>query len=127
MKDKITEESVFVCHSSACVFLAKYCIGNNLKIGQSVFVSGFNNYYFLKEFDDLNKPFYTDRLSEFKNLSGDRVCFYSKDDPYVKVEALQSFVREIDASKVFAYENAGHFNEKAGYTKFVDLFNILKK
>ena len=29
-KDKITEESVFICHSIGCVFLAKYCIENNI-------------------------------------------------------------------------------------------------
>ena len=48
-KDKITEESVFICHSIGCVFLAKYCIENNLRIGKVIFISGCNNYYFLEE------------------------------------------------------------------------------
>ena len=27
-KDKITDETVFICHSIGCVFLVKYCIHN---------------------------------------------------------------------------------------------------
>ena len=50
-KDKITDETVFICHSIGCVFLAKYCIYNQIKIGKAIFVSGCNNYYFIPEFD----------------------------------------------------------------------------
>ena len=50
VKDKITNESVFICHSIGCVFLAKYCITYNVKIGKCIFVSGCNNYYFLENF-----------------------------------------------------------------------------
>ena len=35
-KDKITEESVFICHSSAPIFLIKYCLTNNIKIGKLI-------------------------------------------------------------------------------------------
>lgn len=43
-KDKITEESVFICHSSAPIFLIKYCLTNNIKIGKLIAVSGANNF-----------------------------------------------------------------------------------
>ncbi len=124
VRDQITEESCFICHSIGCVFLAKFCIENNIKIGKCIFVSGCNNYYFLEDFDKINKFMYTDKLNEFKKLCKERICIYSKDDPYVKLDALESFAKEIDA-KTFVYEKAGHFNEKAGYTKFEDLLNLI--
>ena len=124
VKDKINEESVFVCHSIGCVFLAKYCITNNIKIGKCVFVSGCNNYFNLEEFDKLNKSMFTDEIDKFINLCKERVCFYSKDDPYIKFSALQDFAKSIKAKEI-VYENAGHFNEKAGYTKFEDILKEL--
>lgn len=123
-KDKITEESIFICHSIGCVFFAKYCIANNIKIGKCIFVSGCNNYYFLDEFDKLNKFMYTDEIYKFIKLCNKRICIYSKDDPYIKLNDLQNFAHSIDAKEI-VYENAGHFNEKAGYTKFEDLLKFI--
>lgn len=124
VKDKITNESVFVCHSIGCVFLAKYCIVNNIKIGKCVFVSGCNNYYFLEDFDKINKFMYTDEIDKFVDLCEERICIYSKDDPYIKLEALDDFASSIKAIK-FVYEKGGHFNEKSGYIKFEDLLKII--
>lgn len=124
VKYKITDESIFICHSIGCVFLAKYCIENNLKVNKVIFVSGCNNYYHLEEFDKFNKFMYTNRLSEFINLCYDRTCIYSKDDPYIKLEALEDFAKSINA-KTIIYDKAGHFNEKSGFTKFEDLLNIV--
>ena len=36
VKRFINEESVFICHSIGCVFLVKYCIKNNIKIGKAL-------------------------------------------------------------------------------------------
>ncbi len=124
VKDKITNESVFISHSIGCVFLAKYCIKHNLKIGKCIFVSGCNNYYFLENFDNINKYMYTDEIKKFINLCDERICIYSKDDPYIKIEALQDFSNSIKA-KTIVYDHAGHFNEKSGYLKFEDLLILL--
>ncbi|MBQ8424470.1 MAG: alpha/beta hydrolase [Clostridia bacterium] len=124
VKDKINNESVFVCHSIGCVFLAKYCLSNNIRIGKCIFVSGCNNYYFLEDFDKINKFMYTDEINKFINLCNERICIYSKDDPYIKIDALESFAQSINAKKII-YEKAGHFNEKAGYTEFEDLLKLL--
>ena len=113
VKYKINEESVFICHSIGCVFLAKYCLTNNIKIGKCVFVSGCNNYYFLEDFDKINKYMYTDKITKFIPLCNERVCIYSKDDPYIKISALHDFAKSIEAREV-VYEKAGHFNQKAG-------------
>ncbi len=124
VRDKITEDSVFICHSIGCVFLAKYCIKNNIKIGKCIFVSGCNNYYFNEDFDKLNRHMYTDEIEKFIPLCRDRICIYAKDDPYIKLEALQDFAKSISAREI-VYEKAGHFNEKAGYTSFDDLSRVL--
>ena len=110
--------------SIGCVFLANYCIKHNLKIGKCIFVSGCNNYYFLENFDNINKYMYTDEIKKFINLCDERICIYSKDDPYIKIEALQDFSNSIKA-KTIVYDHAGHFNEKSGYLKFEDLLILL--
>ena len=119
-KDKISEDSVFICHSIGCVFLAKYCVTNNIKIGKCVFVSGCNNYYSIEDFDKLNKHMFTKEIHNFVGLCDERICVYSKDDPYIKLDALENFANSINA-KTVVYDNAGHFNESAGYTKFEDI------
>ena len=67
---------------------------------------------------------YTDEIEKFINLCDERICIYSKDDPYVKFDALESFAKSINA-KTVVYEKAGHFNEKAGYTEFEDILKFL--
>ena len=63
-------------------------------------------------------------FAEFAKLCKERICIYSKTDPYVKLNALKSFAKEIKAKEI-VYENAGHFNESAGYTTFEDLLKLL--
>jgi len=124
VKNYITEDSTFICHSIGCVFLAKYLIANNIKIGKCIFVSGVNNYYSLEEFDKINKTMFTNEIDKFIPLCKERICIYSKDDPYIKLNALQDFAHSIEAKEI-VYEYAGHFNEKSGYTKFEDLLKFL--
>ncbi len=124
-KDKITEESVFICHSSAPIFLIKYCLTYNLKIAKLIAVSGANNFEVgVPEFDNINKLMFVKDVSNFKNLCKERICFYSKNDPYIKLEALQDFAKSIQAQEV-VYDKAGHFNASAGYTSFEDIIKYL--
>ncbi len=121
----LNEDTTVFCHSISCIFLVKYCIRNNIKIKRAIFVSGFNQYLGLDEdFDDVNCTMFTCRLEEFKNLCKERICYYSKNDPYVKLEKLEEFANQVDAKKI-CIDNAGHFNEKAGYTKFEDLLQYI--
>ncbi len=118
VKRFIGKDSVFFCHSISCIFLVKYCVRNNIKIGKAVFVSGFNQYLGLPEdFDGVNCTMYTNRVPEFVGLCKERVCFYSKTDPFVKLEKLQEFAKLVKAEERVV-DDAGHFNKAAGYTKF---------
>ena len=95
------------------------------KIGKLIAVSGANNFKVgVPEFDDINKFMFVDDVSNFKNLCKERICFYAKNDPYIKLEALQDFARSIEA-KELVYDNAGHFNASAGYTEFKDIEQYL--
>lgn len=126
VKRFITPESVFFCHSIACIFLVKYCIRNNIKIGKAIFVSGFNHYLGLDEsFDDVNCSMYTTRCAEFEKLCKGRFCFYAENDPYVEFAKLKEFANLINA-KEFVSKTAGHFNQSSGYTKFMDLLQFVK-
>lgn len=121
VKRFITPDSVFFCHSISCIFLVKYCVRNNIKIGKAVFVSGFNHYLGLnEEFDDVNCTMFTNRAPEFVKLCKERVCFYSHNDPFVRLDKLQEFAKLVQAEEKVV-ENAGHFNKAAGYTKFPQL------
>ena len=124
-KDKISEESVFICHSIAPIFLIKYVLVNNLKIGKLISVSGVNNYNCGNpDFDDINKFMFVQDVSDFVNLCKDRICIYSKDDPYIKFSALQDFASSIEAEEI-VYDKAGHFNEASGYVKFESLLDLI--
>lgn len=57
----------------------------------------------------INKFMFVDDVSNFKNLCKERICFYSKNEPYIKLEALSDFAKSIEA-KELVYDNAGHFN-----------------
>lgn len=121
----IKGESVFICHSSAPIFLIKYCLTNNIKIGKLIAVSGANNFKVgVPEFDDINKFMFVDDVSNFKNLCKEQICFYSKNDPYIKLYALEDFAKSIQAKEI-VYDNAGHFNASAGYTEFKDIEKYL--
>lgn len=125
VKRFITPDSVFFSHSISCIFLVKYCVKNNIKIGRAVFVSGFNHYLGLDEdFDEVNCTMFTNRCKEFPQLCDQRICFYSKNDPYVRLEKLQEFAKLVDAEEVVV-EDAGHFNKNAGYAKFERMLNYL--
>lgn len=89
-------------------------------------MSGFNHYLGLDEdFDEVNCTMYTNRCEEFKALCKERICYYSTNDPYVKLEKLEEFAKIISA-KECVFANAGHFNANAGYTKFEELLQYIK-
>lgn len=88
-------------------------------------MSGFNHYLGLDEdFDEVNCTMYTNRCSEFEKLCKERICFYSKNDPYVKLEKLQEFAKLVCAKEVVV-ENAGHFNKAAGFLKFERILDFI--
>lgn len=62
--------------------------------------------------------------SMFSYRGKERYWFYLKNDPYIKLIDLQDFEKSIDAKEI-VYDNAGHFNTSAGFTKFEDVLKFL--
>ncbi len=51
--------------------------------------------------------------------------FHSDNDPYVPLEKAKELAKKLGVELIMV-KNAGHFNEKAGYTKFELLLEKIK-
>ena len=124
-KNKITEDSIFIGRSIAPIFIIKYLLNNNLKINSLYSISGFKKLTTgNKDYDTVNKTFFMDDISNFKNNCKKIVCILSKNDPYVPYSTLEEFAKELNA-EIHLIENGGHFNNESGYDKFEYLLNLL--
>lgn len=121
----INENTIIFAHSIAPVFISKFLITNKIKVKRLVFVCGFNNYLGINdEYDEVNKTMYIDNLSDIKDYCNDIICFYSKNDPYVKYEVEKSFADTVATEQVII-EDGGHLNAEAGYLEFPDLLKYI--
>lgn len=120
----ITEDTTFITHSLGGIFIVKFLLENKIKVKKIITIAGFNN---LKFEDDMNlyKSFYFDEdLSDIKSYSLERISFYSDNDPYVPQSNAEEFADIILSEKILVNE-AGHFNEKYGYTEFTELLKYV--
>ena len=121
----INRNTTIIAHSIAPAFVCKYLIRNRIEVKRLIFVCGFNNYLGInKEFDAVNKPMFVDNLKEIREFCGDIVCYYSNNDPYVKLEAEEEFADTI-ADEQYVIENGGHINSESGYTEFKEILKSL--
>lgn len=116
---------MFIGRSIAPIFIVKYLLENNLKVKALYSISGFNCFINVPDYDAVNKSFFLDEIKGFEKLCKTRVCFISKNDPYVPYYLLDMFTKNIKA-KVIMHENAGHYNDESGYSTFEELLNIIK-
>lgn len=123
----IDENTTFIAHSIAPVFVSKFLIENKIKVKKLIFVCGFNNYLGInEEYDTVNESMYTDSLEEVKEYAKEIICFYSNNDPYVKYEKEKEFADEIATEQILLH-NAGHINAESGYDTFEEIVNYLFK
>lgn len=121
----INENTIIFGHSIAPAFIAKFLITNKIKVKRLIFVCGFNNYLGInEEYDNVNKTMYLDNLEDVKNYCDDIICYYSKNDPYVKYEVEKIFADTI-ATKQVVIDDGGHLNAESGYTEFPDLLKYI--
>ena len=121
----ITENTTFITHSLGGIFIAKFLIQNKVMIKKLITVSGFNHIKF-EEDNSLYDSFYIDskELKTVEKYCYERICIYSDNDPYVPINEAENFANMINAKKLLI-EQAGHFNEKSGYTEFKELLNYI--
>ena len=111
----IHENTTFVCHSIAPVFVCKFLIEHQVKVKKLLFVCGFNNYFGInEEYNTVNGTMYTDALPKIKEYCSEIICFYTDNDPYVKMDAESEFAR-IVATKEIVVSGGGHLNRESGY------------
>lgn len=121
----INEDTVIFAHSSAPVFVSKFLVNHNIKVKRLVFVCGFNNYFGINtDYDTVNGSMYFDNLEDVKKLASEIICFYSKNDPYVKYEVEKAFADTV-ATKQIVIDDGGHLNAESGYTEFPQLLEYL--
>ena len=124
----INRDTIFIAHSLGPVFIAKYVIENDLTIKGLITVSGFNNFISgMEEFDNMNKSFFIDnfQLSKLKDHMNYIHSFISDDDPNLPSEKTLEFAQTI-GGEIHLIPNGGHFNETAGYTEFIELWEIIR-
>lgn len=121
----INENTTIFAHSIAPVFVCKFLVNNKVKIKRLVSVCGFNNYLGInEEYDNVNESMYFDNLIDVKKYCDDIICYYSKNDPYVKYDVEKEFADNV-ADKVIVIDDGGHLNSESGYTEFKDLLEWL--
>lgn len=122
----LNENTTIFAHSIAPVFVCKFLIENKVKVKRLVFVCGFNNYFVKGEeiMNTVNKTMYLDNLEDIKNYCNDIICFYTKNDPYVKYEVEKDFA-DLISTKQVVIEDGGHLNLESGYTEFKELLEFI--
>ena len=121
----INENTVIFAHSIAPIFICHFLVEHRVKIKRLVLVCGFNNYLGIdKEYDNVNETMYFDNLKDVRNYADEIICFYSKNDPYVKYESEKEFADTI-ATKQIVIDDGGHLNSESGYTEFTELLKYI--
>lgn len=67
---------------------------------------------------------YLDNLKDVKEYCNDIICYYSKNDPYVKYEVEKEFADTV-ADEQVVIEDGGHLNSEAGYAEFEELLKYV--
>ena len=121
----INENTTIYAHSIAPIFICHFLVEHNIKVNKLVFVCGFNNYLGInEEYDNVNKTMYFEKLEDIKEYANEIICFYSKNDPYVKYDVEKEFADTI-ATKQIIIDDGGHLNAESGYTEFKELLEYI--
>lgn len=126
-REEFDENAVIVAHSISCAFALRKLELLEKPIRASFLVAGFTKKLEVKEVDDLNfsffsKPFNWKKINE--NCS-EFFVYASKNDPYVPF-FLEKELADVLKVKPIIIEDAGHFNEKAGFKTFPLLLENIK-
>ncbi|MFH1398779.1 MAG: alpha/beta hydrolase [Candidatus Woesearchaeota archaeon] len=124
---QINSKTILIGHSCGAIFLLRLLERINTKVKAVFLVAGpikpLNN-----QFDKYHMSF-LDYPIDWKKVKSNAQHFYpiySENDPYVGPEHGRITAKQLN-TKLIMFNNAGHFNEKAGYLKFEFLLDLVKK
>ncbi len=124
----LNTETIMIGHSLGPAFILNILEKINSPIKSCYFVSGFIGLLDNKEFDNINKTF-TDKNFNWEKIKQNCRNFYiyhSDNDPYVPLNKAKELAEKLNI-KVKLIKGAGHFNVNSGYTKFEELFELIKQ
>ncbi len=126
-KQGLNENSIVVGHSLGPAFLLNIIEALDKPIKAAFFVSGFLDLLGNSDFDNINKSFIETSFDwqKIKQNCPKFFVFHSDNDPYVPVEQAEKLAKNLGVD-VILVKNAGHFNEKAEYTKFDLILDKIK-
>jgi len=121
-------DTIVVAHSLGPAFILSVLEKVEEPIKAAFFVSPFIGSLKNPDFDRINKTFVHREFNwdKIKKNCAKFFVFHSDNDPYVPLEKAEEFAKNLGV-EVILVKNAGHFNEKAGYTKFEMLFDKIKE
>ena len=126
-KQYLNENSIVVGHSLGVAFLLNVLERLNHSIKAAFLVAGCISPLNNPTFDEINKTF-IDRRFDWDRIKKNCKKFYvfhSDNDPYVPLKHGKELANNLGVD-VIIVKSAGHFNEKAGYTKFELLLEKIK-
>ncbi len=126
-KQYLSENSIIIGHSLGPAFLLNILENLDKPIKAAFFVSGFIGLLRNSDFDNINKSFVEKNFywQKIKQNCPKFFVFHSDNDPYVPLEKANQFAKNLGVDLILV-KNAGHFNEKAGYTKFDLILDKIK-
>ncbi len=123
---EVGKNTIFVGHSLGGVFLLRLLerlkkpIRTAFFIGTPIGIRPLKNYEGDKNFSGFKFDW-----KKIKNGAKNFVVYQSNNDPFVPLENGKQLAKNLGIELTFI-PNAGHFNAKAGYTKFDGLLNSLQ-
>lgn len=125
-KDQIDENTIMIGHSLGGLFLVNVLGQLEKPIKAAVFVAtpiGIQPVVnWAGDAPFLTKPFDWDKI---RKNAGKFYVYHSDNDPYVGLENGKQLAKNLGVELTFV-PGAGHFNKKAGYLKFEELFDKLR-
>lgn len=125
-EDKIDENSILIGHSLGGVFTLRILEKLKHKVkavaltGTPIGIEPLFNYKRDSSFSGFDFDW-----NSIKEKSDNFIVFHSDDDPYVSLENGKQLAENLGIELSFV-PNAGHFNKKAGYIKFPELWKELE-
>ena len=127
-KEYLNENSVLIGHSLGCLFILNLLEKLDIRIRAAFLVAGFTGFIGNEYFDTINKTF-IEKNFDWEKIRKNCKCFFvygSDNDHYIPLPMGEELAEKLNA-ELKIIKNAGHFNEKSGYTKFEILLNDIKK
>lgn len=126
-KQLLNEDTIFIGHSLGPSFILSILEDINLNIKGSFLVAPFVRKLGIKEIDNINDTFINKDFdwTKIKKHCNKFFIYSSNNDPYVPIEESKYISNNVNGTFILV-ENAGHFNERAGYLKFEQLLEDIK-